>query len=361
MEKLRLRNPHESLALIPHLIGFRPMNAIMLWALTSGPDHSSGPIIRIEVEDDLPHDLIDVVINFVDTFDVEDLVIAWYGSDLEAMINNHTAVEILDTAGVAAQHFIDKTLPPPDDGYVTVSLTDYTHWAGCLSLRDVPYAGFDELVAEGVVQSFDELNESPALTELVFHGSAPFDSEPKSEQSREPWSVRSGAVIAARAERLRTSQRRKCGNAWHRALEDIRAGLAPEEAAPTDEIIGLLNAGLDSILLRDRVILAAVNSNITEILKVKKHEIARLLGEATTTTSEHLTAIIELVEYIAAFSDDDDPAAFAVAAYLRWWAGDLETACNNAVAASASNPHYSLAKLVLHALFVDLPAPISDM
>ena len=337
------------------------MNAIVVMGLRAGKDRTGGPIVRIGVEDDLPHELIDIVVDFISTFDVLDLVIAWYGPDLETMINNRPAIELLDTAGLAAQRFLDANVRSSEDGFVTVLLTDYIDWARCLDVREAERVPYEELAASHVVRPFDELNEAPGVTELVFHGSAPLAIEPEPVSPRVPWSQREVAVMAARAERVRTSQRRKCGNVWQKTLERVRSGSTLQESAPTQAVIGLLNAGLDSILLRDRVILNAVNSNVTEILKVKKHEIGRLLGEATVETGENIGAVIDVLEYIAVFSDDDDPAAFAVAAYLRWWVGDCDGASGNAIVASESDPHYSLAKLVLHALFVDLPPPFSDV
>lgn len=360
MEKIRLTTPHETLAVIPHLIGFRPMDSIVIMSLRRGFPHQSGPIVRLELEGQIPPGFIDVVLDFIDTFDVRDLALAWYGSDLETMIGDQESIDILDTAGLAAQRYLDDNVPPDDDGYVTVSLTDYTHWVDCLDIREATWIPFADLVSKKIVRPFDELNESPGVTELVFHGSAPLEDEPEYIDPRAEWSDREAAVLAARKERIRTSQRRKCGNVWREALRLIQEGKPCEQAAPTPEIIGLLNAGLDSILHRDRVILAAVNSNVTDVLKVKKHQISALLGNATADTDHNLTSVTHLVEYVARYSDDCDPAAFAVAAYLRWWANDIEGAGKNAAVASLSDPNYSLAQLVHHALSVRLPSPIDD-
>ncbi|VEI12522.1 Uncharacterised protein [Trueperella bialowiezensis] len=338
-------------------MGFRPHNSVVLLALATEPDGMSGPLIRAHADQGVPHGLIDTVLEFIDVFNVTNLAIAWYGTDMAAMLADTTSMDLLDTAGLAAQSFLDCRYGP--NGYVCVGITDYTHWAGLMDVRDVDGQSVEELVARGLVGSFAELNESPGVMELVFQGSAPLDTEPKDEPARLPWSSRQCAVESARDERERTRLRRKCANVWQEVLDLLRQGIEPEQCVPSDEAIGLLNAGLDSVLLRDRVIVCAVNNAVTNVTRIPRAQLAKRLCDANEYSATYLPQIVDLLEYIARYSDDDDPAAFAVAGYLSWWQNDHERAYKNAMHAAQSDSEYSLAKLVLRALFVDLQPPVN--
>lgn len=336
------------------------MDAVFMIAIQTMSDEGAGPVVRVDVSESLPHELIDTVLEFVDFYGVVDLAIAWYGQDLEAMIHDRDSIDILDAAGLAAQRQMDHRLAGVAEGTVAIGLTDYEYWASCSEIRDANAVPFAELQAGDLVRPFSELNESPGVMELVFHGSAPLETQPPGVAPRLPWREREAAVAAARDERVRTRVRRKAANVWQHTLEKMRSGLPPDESAPEPYVIGMLNAGLDSILNRDRVILTAVNSSVTDILKVPKRELGKLLGEATEHSANHAWAVIELLEYIASYSDDDDPAAFAVAAYLRWWMRDLPGARMDALFAYASDPQYSLTQLVIRALAVELEPPVVE-
>ena len=61
---------------------------------------------------------------------------------------------------------------------------------------------------------------------------------------------------------------------------------------------------------------------------------------------------------MAGYVPSHSAPAFGVSAYLRWFAGERASAHDRAVQAVKINPDYSLAKLVLHAIAVELDSPI---
>ncbi len=352
MDIIRLKHSHEMLALFPYLYGFKPKDSVVLVAFKSGGGGPGGPVARIDAER-IPAGLIDVALEFIDTFTVEELYIGWYGSDLEDMLNDTESVDLLDTVGLACQQCID--VRTSGSGFVNIGLTDYANWVTC---EDARGASFAQLKDAGGVEPFAALETSPIIAQAVFAGVNPVDEFPRPEKPRLPWEQRRQAVEAARA--WRAAKRKRGVRLWQAALDARIAGADCASAVGSEEKAGHMNAALDDILLRDRLILFGVDESTVKLAGISARKLARELGAVQEPSQARITMMIELLEFLGARSDDDDPAAFSVAAYLAWWQGDRERALGNASMAINSDRHYPLAKLVLHALFVHLPSPRDD-
>ncbi|QOR48521.1 DUF4192 family protein [Trueperella pecoris] len=355
MNKIKLNQPHEILAFAPYALGYKPRQSVVLIAMRGAGGLPGGPSARIDATI-VPTGLFDVVLDFIETFDVEDLYIAWYGDDLEQMLSDADSIDILDMAGLAAQQCIDAR--NGGQGFVSVGLTDFTQWISGIDARQSRVDTFEELCEAGYIGSFEELNSSPAVAEAVYAGSAPVEDGPTFPRSRAPWSERQEAVAAAR--KWRSRKGRRGVGLWQAAIDALQEGTDPYEAAGNAENMGKLNAALDQILLRDRLILFGVDESMVRLTSVSASQLVRRLAQAHVAPPDRVTALISLLEHVGDYSDDDDAAAYAVAAYLAWWADDRERAISNAQMAINSNRHYPLAKLVLHALFVNLPSPAED-
>ncbi|WIM08684.1 DUF4192 family protein [Trueperella bernardiae] len=348
MERIRLNHPHEMLALFPYLFGFKPKESVVLVALTGIHGRVGGPVARVDAPR-VHAGIIDVALEFVDTFCVKDLYIGWYGSDLHTMLDDRDSVDILDTVGLACQQLIN--MRTGGDGCVTVGMTDYDSWAACLDAR---HGTWEDLCAEDLVMPFAELEAAPAVAQAVFDGNAPAGREPPQKRMRLEWPERRDAVAAARAWK---GGKRRGVKLWQGVLDALDAGADPASAIGSEETAGQLIAAMHDILLRDQLILFGVDKGTVKMGGISAQQLMKKLSAVREPAPERIGIMIDLFEYLAERSDDAEPAPAAMAGYLSWWQGDTDRALMNAVLAIGSDYTYPLAKLVMHALHVNLPSP----
>ena len=348
MDTIRLNHPHEILALFPYLFGFTPKDSIVLVALKGSHGIPGGPVARVDAPT-VQAGLIDLALEFIDTLCVQDLYIGWYGANLRDMLDDRESVDILDTVGLASQHFV--AMRTGGTGMVNVGLTDYESWVTCIDAR----AGvWEELAGADLVRPFGELQAAPAVAQAVFDGVAPVGNQPLRSRERLAWSERREAVMASRAWR---ANKRRGLRLWQEVLDQLAAGADYVSAVGTEEKAGQLNAALRDVLLRDQLILFGVDEGTVKIGGISARQLTKNLAAVGEPSPTRIALMIALFEYLAERSDDDDATPSAIAGYLAWWQGDTERAMSNAAQAMNSDHHYPLAKLVLHALHVNLPSP----
>lgn len=299
-------------------------------------------MLRLTFEGSIPADLVDTAIAFVSSYEITSLLIAWFGNDLEEMLGDRKSLAIIDTAGLAAQAYTDEL---DEDGGVAVALTDYKEWvAGQWARED---SSIESLRERGRVRAFEDLASAPAVTQLVFDGSAPFLRD-AATQFRVP--------AKERAEAVESWQACKAGavfdglGLWQSTLDRIAKGWSVSEAAGSAERIGQLNAALGSIPIRDGVIVYALRDDFERFKDVDLADISKQLDQAMGKKSARHEVIVDLLVHLARYSDESDPAAFATAAYVAWWCGHMQQAFELACEALDSDFNHRLALLVLEAI-----------
>lgn len=359
MNALHMNHPSESLVLIPHMMGFKPRNCVVLLALASErADNMSGPLGRIELNGTaMPPTLAHDVLDFINDYSVTTLVLAWFGDDLSEMIASEGA-QIVHDAALIAQEFLDDRYRSESTGFVTCLLTDYRSWIDGRSLESHP--SFGQLGALGLVERYEAIENSNLATELVFAGSAPLDIEPEHVWSRVGRRARAVAIDSFEQAKGRV----RGALIWRNTLADLPpAGTVMAHNACVilggKRRIGKLNAALQDLFIRDLVLLWGIHPQVGDLTSITPCQADDLLADAASyrVDLDRVDALIDVLSACASYSADDDGAAYAVVAYLYWWKGEGYKALANAQASLEADPKHALAQLIRRAVCVHLPPP----
>ncbi|MFP7696058.1 DUF4192 family protein [Trueperella sp. LYQ143] len=355
---------HDALALIPYLLGYYPRNAVVLCALDpTARDNAYYPIMKIGVCARVPAVIIDATLEFIDEFSPANLYLGWFGNSLADMVADRDSLDVLDTAALAAQRMFDAHERYPQSGYVNAALTDYSDWIAVRDACAQGTNGLTDLRASGVVASYRQLASSSAVVQCVFQGRAPQEDEPIAALPRREYDVRAPAV-ATWQETMRHllhggdnagACRSLLWNMWKSALHRYVAMPGGDLGSLDTQAIGYLNAGLSEPEIRDYVILYAISDSHEHMNHGDMASQFDAVFDRRKHPSRHLAPAIELLDYVATWSADIDPAAYAVSGYLCWWIGQRRKAADCVRLACASDGSYRLARLVEQALQADIP------
>lgn len=360
METLHVSHPRETLLLVPHLLGFRPRDCVVLLAIDrKDQSNCASPIVKIDVRSGIDDDFITAALDFVVDFEVTTLSINWYGGSLAEMIDDELSLNSLHEGGLVIQEHLNATYGSETIGFVSVHLTDYDEWATC---QEIVGDTYEEARIAGHIHSYTDLDRTQLAAELVYEGSAPLGAEPEGAWPRLPWVHRARSIEESQKCVSPMSGARIWGNSLTKFVAYEERTILPGAASSMlggARRIGRLNAALRDVTLRDRILLYAVNSRMTAVAALTPERTEKLLIQATgdEVAETRIKRVIDLLSAAAMYSADDDGRAYAVVAYLYWWLGQGSKAADNVNIALASDPEYSLAKLVRHALDVQLPPP----
>lgn len=360
METLHVTNPRETLLLIPHLLGFRPSDCVVLLAIDrKDQPNCASPIVKIDVRSGIDDDFISAALDFVVDFDVTTLSINWFGGSLADMIDDEYSLHSLHEGGLIIQEHLNATYGSETTGFVSIHLTDFNEWATC---QEIVGGSYEEAKISEIIHSYADLEHTRLAAELVYGGSAPLGAEPEGAWPRLPWVHRSLSIEESEKVVTPTSGARLWGNSLAKFVACEERTILPGAASRMlggPRRIGRLNAALRDVSLRDRILLYAVNTRVSSVAALSPERTEKLLIQATgdSVAETRIKKVIDLLSAAAMYSADDDGRAYAVVAYLYWWLGQGSKAADNVNIALASDPEYSLAKLVRHALDVQLPPP----
>lgn len=347
MNELPLDNAGQALLLIEHLLGYRPRSSVIAFALESeqvadGP----GPMAQIDTSESLSPHFIDYCLDFVTDFDVKSLILSWYVEDLSDFLSHPQQAKEFFAARDVVSSYISHAYG--GEGLVAMFITDYEHWIDDSVQLASPCPS---------IGSYQDLTQSRLGLELLYRGSVPAEQPPARAWPRDK---------RARKFQFSTSPARP-QSLWMNRLNRFVLGDSYEHLSPSSALSALggaeavikLNASLADIQFRDRLLASIVSSAQTQWHQFPHEDVEHMLERAALGRPqiELLNRAIDLLSAIGSFSRSDDPSAYAVAAYLAWWLGDGKLARENVNFALDSDPEYSLAQLVEHALDVRLPPP----
>lgn len=349
MDALPLENAGQALLLIEHMLGYRPRNSLIAFALETTRDAAEGPgpMAQIDTNGRISPDFVDCCLDFIVDFHVKSLVLAWYVDDVsEFLAEEEQLAEFFE-----ARAILDDCLSRKwgDSGFVAMFVTDYRLWFD------------DDVLATdhpaSVLHRYRDLTESALGLELLYRGSVPTDQPPARAWPRDN-----------RARRFKGTQSPTRPQAlWLNRLNRFVLSDPPEPLSPSRALSDLggasavmkLNDSLSDIQFRDRLLASIVSSPQAQWTHFPDGNVEEMLARASTIQPriDLLNRAIDLLSAIGSFSRSDDPNAYAIAAYLAWWLGDGKLARDNVNYALEADPNYSLAQLVEHALDVRLPPP----
>ena len=365
---LHMDAPQDSIYLVPHLLGYRPRNAIVVVGLAHEMRETPaalegakqfqpglGPVLRINLDEmPLTDEVAKTVCAFIVDFDISRISIDWFGRDLDDMLRDRERLGVISRIGSEAKALLGG-LYGHDEQRVLSTATDGVGWfsveqaAEAVSGREAdPYVG-----------TWEELGQSRLAAELVWRGSSVLDAEPRGLRDRVP---------AAQREEVRTKFLRILADesasidAWEEALAELPFGDGGLESMGGPDRVAELLAGLQTFAIRDRVITWAVSPEMPTDLDCSDDDLDEWLTQATEHRPDRsrIHRVSELLADLAQYSLDVDPAPYAVYSYLAWWTGSGSDAARGLERALASDASYSLANLVDRALEVQLPPPWVD-
>lgn len=349
---ITLNAPEDVLTVVPHIIGHRPENCVVVIALERDGVENIGPMI-VASEDNIDHGFGEQLAEFAERFEVTTLAMAWYTDGLEAKTGSDVA-RILDKAALDTQAWLDERYQSDVKGFVSYFATDY----------DLYVHGSQ--VANGLAEemgTYRDLEQSVANVELILAGSAPAAHATPVLIDRLGYGEDSELVTEYRS--LLADGEINAAEQWNALLVSV---MADADALSADGLLTMvggqramarLHAGLTDITIRDRVLVFAVNPEVESVSGMDIDDIETALHAATAVNpdGERLARITDVMRMIGAYSPEDAPAALALVGYLYWWAGRSGAAAEYVQAALDADPSYSLARLVEQALDIQLPPP----
>lgn len=359
----------ESLIIAPHVLGYRPENSVVVTALAKLDEseessrHSVGPLLVWDLDRaPLRATAAETVFEFIRDLSVTDVSIDWFGRNLEEMIDDSLNLSRLHRAALEIQDELDDMYRSSRVGFVSASMTDFNSWISVNSCP--PGLGGQQVRELGLFESFDELANGQLATELIYLGSAPVAESEIGIVPRFSRGKRRLADAEYRQWLARGDQR--AWKMWDRVLMRLGNILDDTELTVGDlggsRRVGRLNASLMDPTLRDAILVYALNPYLVTFPEMTEVEVDHHLAAAGTITPTRfrMASVIRIFEVLAAYSSSDDPAPYAVLAYLHWWQDRSTTAQLYAIESLKSDPNYSLAQLIHHAITMNVPPPWHD-
>lgn len=358
VEVLTASRPRDLLAAVPHLLGFQPVESLVVLCL--GPDgRRLGPTMRL----DLPPD----------------------GTRKPIVAAVHTmepALARVRASRVFVLLYSDRDLA----GEVLDAVTPLLDRLG-LRLEDAWHIGrgvYRSLTCEQSCcppegMPLADLDASLLRAELVYRGEAVLAdrAELLGDLSPLPPSVRAEVEKAAHAAWLRPAGgslgRRAAAAA---ALSGWRRALAAWPEVPEPATAGVLLAALDDVVVRDAIMMTAVPGcgDVAERLAVRdvdgdvQRALAAMFGPVAgrprwvvRPDRDLADAVAGLLRHLVRAAENHRRAApLAAWAWLAWWTGNGALAADLVDRALDADPGYSLARLLETAVHGPLPPPWVD-
>ena len=419
MDKITMNTPHETAPLLDHLMRYVPHRKLVALALRRGrPLHSEmGSIERDSVGPMISFDLPmgdlgnwasrvrDQLLEFVDDYDVLRLAIVtfyenyprWSYDEFEAYalsLAQLVDAKLLNHAKAMSEEGVPAAEEVQEFWRTSLTLTNREWFRGWVwpttkeegLLIEAFHAEFEE--NGGAEKSFEDLasyqegayrdlETGRLIAEMVGIGSVPasdlkITAPPAFERPegfKGYWFDSMKETYRRRRNGLRHDSRM-----WGRIISEVipeRIEMDKDKRQPIAEPVGLLNdasvvgsalGSLSQLWMRDRVILFAVHPEQDAVTNISESALLKRMAEASEMMPDFkkVQAVIDVLEFLSRYTDDDDPMPFATIAYLDWWRGQGSRAGVYAQLALERDPTCSLAQLVSEGLSVRLPPPWSD-
>ncbi|WP_062212420.1 DUF4192 domain-containing protein [Demequina oxidasica] len=334
-----LRGPGELLATLPSIIGFTPVESVVIVGIRDGGE--IGAIMRVDREDCLVPEVLEPMSRAVAAHLARDAAIA-------AILVSYTEgpVRLCCEAADALRMAVADAVPRVD----TWAVARGRYFApGCADVTCCPL--------DGTV-----VPEQPA-SPLPMSGLGAMRATVTHSRPRSPWGT-AGALERRRCARAAVrwaSKRESDEREWRRRSlglwqQHLTSGADPE-FTPREADLGKLVAAMADVRVRDAVIVWLVPGSdeaIDDVLAgVPSEAVSRaldalldprealMLGEVRAAVLRRVTAAC-----VAHGRRKDAAPLLAVQALVEWWVGEPTVAVSLCDAATASSPGYRLAELI---------------
>ncbi len=335
---LKLSDPGELIATIPLMLGFMPVDSVVVIGLTASG--AMRPVLRADAADfavvDSAGALSRVAAAQLSRAGAGQAILVGFGGEITtggdcAVVNARQAlsehVDVVDAWAVAHGRYRSPE---------------------CVDSRCCPDAGRvvpppPEVVARAFAA---HPHGAPGLPK------GPSDRRRKAQRARDrSWTARPKDIVRWRQQRL---------EAWRAALGDATKGNLPTEADT-----GKLVAGLRDVAVRDAIVIDLVpgEGSVAESLCVDpstpgvREALSVMLLPASALAPQvgALDALERLVAHVAWLCPHDLAPAMTVLGLARWWHGDESGAAHAVALALGDNPRYRLAELIKCAIDAHMP------
>ena len=379
---VHVRTPGELIASIPVLLGFVPLDSIVVVGI--GASGRVAPIVRLDRDDcliaELAQSVATAVAGHLARARANSVVLVSFRQGggplqcaaldtLRSLLGGH--IEVADAWVVANGRFRAPECPDPgccpDGGKAVpaapIGMPSYGRSNGGSSNGGSPNGGFSHGGLHGSRETRahrapgDRRKSARAAFKRAWRARATAQQARGAGRDMTGGSVdpsepeRRAALAHWRLEKL---------NGWRDALAQAAAGILPGDAET-----GKLAAGLSDIVVRDAAVISMVpgrldvanalcddpaTPGVREALSVM---IAA--DDAVQPREADVLALVALAEHVASLCDEAIAPALTLAGLALWWSGDDSTADYVIACALAAQPGYRLAELVACALDAHMP------
>jgi hypothetical protein len=369
---VHVRTPGELIASIPVLLGFVPLDSIVVVGISASG--RVAPVVRLDRDDcliaELAQSVATAVAGHLARARATSVVLVCFRQGggplqcaaldvLRSLLSRH--IEVADAWVVANGRFRAPECPDPgccpDRGKAVpaapVDMPSYGRSQGGSS-----HGGPDDLRQTRAHRApGDRRKSARAAFKRAWRARATAQAVRGGERDLAGGSVdplepeRRAALARWRLEKL---------NGWRDALAQAAAGIMPSDAET-----GKLAAGLSDIVVRDAAVISMVpgRREVANALcedpatpGVREALSVMIAAEAAVQPREaDVLALVTLAEHVASLCDEAIAPALTLAGLALWWSGDDSTADYVIACALAAQPGYRLAELVACALDAHMP------
>ncbi|OLT51344.1 DUF4192 domain-containing protein [Cellulosimicrobium sp. CUA-896] len=376
---IRARGPRELLAYVPYRLGYRPRDSVVLVGLR-GPRGRVGLVVRVDVEDlaDVergPQVARTVLAHLAADGAGRVVLVAYTDAPLRA------AVPTAARERAAVEHCREavESLLGPTDVWVVSS----TGWSGldCTDLTCCPADGRPlrelegsevgahmVLAGESVADSREEALRIPRATADARRRAARAARRARARPGAPQLGTLSGVPSGAPSAGTTVAWRLEGLRAWRSATALLADGEGGVPATLPATLVGRLEAALESVPVRDAVLLSLVPGGDDDLAERTVRgvdaeagtgaAIARLVDPAVAVVPDpSLTgpARVVLEAVVAHAARGRAAPALTLLALVAWWHGDGGRAAERLREALAEDPAYRLALLLLSAVDAGVP------
>ncbi len=335
---LKLSDPGELIATIPLMLGFTPVDSVVIVGLTASG--TMCPVLRADLTDfalaECSEALARVAAKQLSRVGASRAILVGFAADIDA---KGTRGVIEAREALAAHMDVVDAWAVAHGRYRSPECVDPTC---CPDVgRLVPPA------PAGVARAFAARphgTSGPAK--------APADRRRKAQRARDrSWLSRDKDTSLWRQRRL---------EAWRRALADTADGHVPSDAE-----VGKLVAGLRDVAVRDAIVIDLVpnQGSVAESLcvdslapGVREALAVMLVPESAIAPQPGMLEVLEeLAAHVVWLCPSDTAPALTVLGLARWWHGDEAGAAHAITRALTDNPRYRLAELIQCAIDAHMP------
>ncbi len=336
---LKLSDPGELIATIPLMLGYTPVDSVVIVGLTASGEMR--PVMRADAAEfaisDCSRVMCSIAAGHLSRAGATRAIVVGYGG-----ADNADGARVASEARLALAEHIQVV-----DAWAVARGTYRS--PECVDQRCCPDAGrLIPPAPEGAVKAFTARPHGTSTG-----AKAPVERRRKARRARaRSWASRERGVARWRMQRL---------DAWREALARVSA----DGALPSDPEVGKLAAGLRDVSVRDAIVIDMVpgEGSVADALCVDpfasgvREALSVMLvpAEAAAPQGSLVAALEELAAHMVWLYPTDIAPIMTLVGLARWWHGDESGAAHAIALALNDDPRYRLAELVQCAIDAHMP------